>query len=237
MCRQHCCVLDSHRPLFISKFKQVIRSCSRQHRKRPESTRPLAVAERHIHASQHRPAWIEVDSATPLHRDRPSPFQSARAATAPQADSNSTAQLPQASALPSLGRGAPAPQRTARRATGLPRTRCSRAPTAPHRTPGARRTTTANQPPRATPRPPLRGGTERGSRRARSPATQALSQRTSDRRERLSWRGAQRAARAIGGWGFLGMPSGGADNDGRAYLKAHPTSGFRQISNDHLNEA
>ena len=34
----------SPRPLFINRLEQVIRSRSRQHRKRPESPRPLAVA-------------------------------------------------------------------------------------------------------------------------------------------------------------------------------------------------
>ena len=60
--------------------------------------------------------------------------------------------------------------RTASARPGLPRTRCSRAPSVPHRKPAVRRATTLKEPPRATRRPSLLGGTERGSRRAGRPA-------------------------------------------------------------------
>jgi len=43
--------------------------------------------------------------------------------------------------------------------------------------------------------------------------------KASERAERVSWRGAQRAARALSGWGFLGVPSGVAGDDGQPTAK------------------
>ena len=59
---------------------------------------------------------------------------------------NSTAQLPQASALPSLGR-----RRTRTASAPASLARVARAPAAPHRTPDSRRTLLTKQPPQATP--------------------------------------------------------------------------------------
>ncbi len=160
-------------PLFISRFGQVIRACTRQHRKHPESPRPLAVAPRHIRGSPHRPPRIGVVEATPLLRDRPRPFSPP--GPRPHSPATATAQQPHYLSPP---QPRPAPEQH-RLGAGLPRKRCSRAPTAPHRTPASRRASSATQPPRATPQPPLRGGTERGSRCAGRPATQATRERSS----------------------------------------------------------
>ncbi len=226
----------------------MIRSCSLQHRKHPESPRPLAVAEQDIRGSPHRPPRIVPASATPLRRDhwktvrafrcvsphrptdgsglrlpwsrslrsreRPSPFQSARTAPDSNRHRTATAQQPQylSPPQPRPGRAGPAPPR---RATGLPRTRCSRAPTAQLRTPASRRATTAEEPPRATPGyhswAGLKGAAaERDALRRKH--------RASERAQRVSWRGAQRAARPLSGWGFPGMLSGVTSADSRSYL-------------------
>ncbi len=63
-------------------------------------------------------------------------------------DRDSTAQQLQFLSPPQPRAGAPVQHR--RGAPALPRTRCSRAPTAPHRTPGSRQASAAQQPPRAT---------------------------------------------------------------------------------------
>ncbi len=177
---------ESPRPLLlISQMNRCRRFYTCQHRKHPESPRPLAVAERHIWTSPHRPVQIGVDSATPRWRDRPSPFQSARTATATASrqqrrqhrDSNgdSIATAPHSnrnsSVHPSLGRGAPA---THRRGAPHPPSHALLARAdrpAPHAGQPAsddhRRTAESDA------RPPLSGGTERGSRCAGRPATLA----------------------------------------------------------------
>ena len=154
---------------FISWFEWPIWACSRQHRKLLESPRPLAVAvpkigdfraarnlrflaKRHIRGSPHRPPRIGVGAATPLRRDWPSPFQSARTvtATAPRQHRTATA-IPQSSPA-SAGAGR---HRTARRAPAS-LARVARAPTAAAPTAGqpasdVRRRTAASDAPATTP--------------------------------------------------------------------------------------
>ncbi len=193
--RQHRKRPESPRPLLlINWIHRCRRCCACQHREHPESPRPLAVAVPKIEdfraprnlrflAKQDICALRTARADSACLSDSP-PARAAVALSVRQDRNrdgngarNATAQLPQASALPSLGRGAPAPPRkTVRAACGsglpgcdfrplvrsahedttaarpaLPRTRCSRAPTATHRTTASRRATTAEEPPVATP--------------------------------------------------------------------------------------